>query len=92
MRRKHPPADFDDPPRRRNQYRTGGYCWYVNEWGRWFLCQVVRQERLRMWIRPVTGRDATRRVSWPFDNELEIVSRTDSPMYNRLRPLKDRKT
>lgn len=86
------PVTIDAEPQRRLQvrYRLGVQCWYVHE-GRWYLCEVVKRTpkpRSKMTIRPVTGRDSTREVTWPFDGDLEFAPK--STWFAHLRPLRDR--
>lgn len=72
------------------RYRLGVQCWYVHE-GRWYLCTVVNRTPTpapKMTIRSVTGKDSTREVTWPFDNDLTFSPK--STWFNHLRPLKAR--
>lgn len=73
------------------RYKLGCKCWFVDTDGRWYLCEVVKRTprpAAKMTIRPITGRDATREKSWPYDGDLEF--RPKSTYFARLRPLKAR--
>lgn len=85
-----------EPTKQRVQYRNGQQAWFVND-GRWFLVEIVSNDRFRMTIKPVTGRDAERQVDWPYgaalDFRLPRNRRKDAGLglYDRLRPLSARR-
>lgn len=86
-------ANVDAEPKRAGQvrYRVGAHCWFVDTDSRWYLCEVISRAAFRMTIRPVTGQDAEHVVPWPYGGDLEFSGKVGSRLYQRLRPLKDRK-
>lgn len=96
-----PAEKIDAEPKRAGQvrYRVGGHCWFVDA-TRWYLVEVVSRvgrstgtvgDPKRIVIKPVTGWDADHQKEWPNGAELEFPSTPNNPLFQRLRPLKDRK-
>ncbi len=94
---------LDTEPTRGAQvrYRVGAQCWFIDQ-GRWFLVKVVDRTggaagtgtENRITIAPVTGFDADKQAPWPYGEFLEFPTSQGrkgySPLFDRLRPLRDR--
>ena len=94
-----PKEKIDAEPKREGQvrYRVGAKCWFVVD-GRWFLVEVVDRtggaagtgDEKRITIKPASTHDADKLTPWPYDEFLEFVAQPSNPLFQRLRPLKDR--
>lgn len=78
-------------PRKKPAYTcvTGTCCWFIDEFGRWYLCRVVGQGNGKVTLQSETGTDAERLVPWPHTDGIEISKY--SPLFKRLRPLSARR-
>lgn len=95
-----PKDKIDAEPERPGQqrFRKGAHCWYVDDAGRWYLCEVVDRtgcnretfgEAKSIVLKSLTGQDSERLAPWPFGDEVSIS--TKSQAFQRVRKLTDRK-
>lgn len=84
-----PPEKLDVEPKRprRPQMRVGALCWYVVD-AAWFLVEITDRHKNNITLRPVTGWDADRMLSWRFPDT--IVVGVNSVNGQRIRKLAER--